>query len=330
MIEFRNVTRMFGDVVGVEDLNFQIEKGEVVGLLGANGAGKTTTMRLMTGYYPPTEGEVRFGGKLIQRNPLDVKRQLGYLPEVPPLYEEMVAREYLRYTASLKEVSPKNIESSIDRVLGQLDLTDHAHRLIGNLSRGYRQRVALAQALLHEPEFIVLDEPTLGLDPNQVRRLRELINELAENSTLIISSHILPEVRQLCERIIVLQEGRIVAVDTPEQLAREELSAGWQLTVDSAPSDWKQSVLDLEEVETCRETGKNEYEVVFRKDDRLGRTSLFELCSDRDVPIMQLTRPDYDLEELFFELTREEETTEEETDESIKQRVQSVEGENEP
>ena len=252
MIEFRNVTRRFGTVEAVKDLSFEVEKGEVVGLLGANGAGKTTTMRLMTGYYSPSEGEVRIGGQRIERNPLGIKRRIGYLPETPPLHEEMVVRHYLRYVGKLKEIPGGELDSKIETVLARLELEEQAERIVGNLSRGYRQRVALAQALVHEPDILVLDEPTLGLDPKQVHRLRELIQQLAEDSTLLISSHILPEVREICERVIILKEGEMAAVDAPEPE-----TDGSGATAQSGPaieSD-HQAIVDAGESPECPECG---------------------------------------------------------------------------
>lgn len=306
MIEFRNVTRRFGDIEAVRDLSFSVDKGDVVGLLGANGAGKTTTMRLMTGYFPPSDGEVRLGGQLIQRNPLGAKRRIGYLPERPPLYDEMSVRDYLRYLAVLREVPADRLDDHLEWTIDRLELRDQADRLIGNLSRGYRQRVALAQAIVHRPDLLVLDEPTLGLDPKQVRGLRDLIGELAEESTLVISSHILPEVRQICRRVIILNRGEIVAVDTPERLATEMLAGqSWELQVADPPGDWVDQLQSLDEIETADPLDGNRFSLVFQSGDEGARKSLFELCRDRDVPILSLSRTELDLEEIFLELTTE-------------------------
>lgn len=308
MIEFRDVTRRFGSVEAVKDLSFRVDKGEVVGLLGANGAGKTTTMRLMTGYFPPTEGQVRIAGHRIERNPLGVKRRIGYLPETPPLYDEMVVDHYLQYVGTLKELTGSELCSKIDTVLGRLELEAQADRLVGNLSRGYRQRVALAQALIHEPDILVLDEPTLGLDPKQVRRLRELIQELAEDSTLLISSHILPEVREICERVIILKEGKMVAVDTPETLAREMLHGeSWTLRVADPTEDWVEEVSRLAGVTDFERRDAGEFRLVLDETDEPVRRNLFERCRDEDVPILELSRSEMDLEDIFLELTREDE-----------------------
>ncbi|MFB6347113.1 MAG: ABC transporter ATP-binding protein [bacterium] len=307
MITFRNVTRRFGSVEAVKNLNFEVQAGDVVGLLGANGAGKTTTMRLMTGYYAPSEGEVRVGDEQLQRNPLSIKRRIGYLPETPPLYDEMILDNYLRYVGRLKEITSSELPGLIDKVLNRLELQDQRDRLIGNLSRGYRQRVALAQALVHEPDILVLDEPTLGLDPKQVSRLRDLIQELAEDSTLLISSHILPEVREICERVIILKDGEMVAVDTPERLALEMAEGHpWTLKVKTPPDNWLDSIRDLSTVRTAEQTGDGEFQIVFDSDDEKGRTELFDLCQIREVPILELSQAEFDLEDIFLELTQEE------------------------
>jgi ABC-2 type transport system ATP-binding protein len=308
MIEFRDVTRRFGSVESVRDLSFEVDKGEVVGLLGANGAGKTTTMRLMTGYFPPTEGEVRIAGQRIERNPLGAKRRIGYLPETPPLHDEMIVDNYLRYVGTLKELSGQELNSKIATVLSRLELQEQADRPVGNLSRGYRQRVALAQALIHEPDILVLDEPTLGLDPKQVRRLRELIQDLAEDSTLLISSHILPEVREICARVIILKEGEMVAVDTPETLAREMLRGDtWTLHVETPTEGWVDGVAGIDAVTDFERRDEGEFRLVLDETDEAARRKLFEVCRDENVPILELSRTELDLEDIFLELTREEE-----------------------
>jgi ABC-2 type transport system ATP-binding protein len=310
MIEFRDVTRRFGDVVAVKDLDFEVDKGEVVGLLGANGAGKTTAMRLMTGYYQPSEGEVRVGGQLVQRNPLSVKKKLGYLPEKLPLYDEMITREYLRYVADLKGVESGQVDRNLDRVVEQLQIAEQVDRLIGNLSRGYRQRVALAQALIHDPEFLVLDEPTLGLDPVQVRRLRELIGELAEETTLVISSHILPEVNEICNRVIILKDGEMVAVDTPESLSRKQEGNAWTLELASAPSDWSETLESIDPVVSVESIGEATYRLVFEGDDRSARQQVFDLCAEHEAPLIELSRDTMDLEDIFIELTEQDDAAE--------------------
>ncbi len=218
MIEVDRLTKRYGAFTAVDDISFQVGKGEIVGFLGPNGAGKTTTMRVLTCFLPATEGTARIAGYDIFDNPLEVKRRIGYLPELPPLYRDMRVRTYLEFIAKIKGVAPKEARQRIDEIVVQCGLVDRTEQLIGHLSKGYRQRVGLAQAILHDPEVIIMDEPTSGLDPNQIIEVRQLIRELAQERTVILSTHILPEVEMTCNRVIIIHEGKIVAVDTPENL----------------------------------------------------------------------------------------------------------------
>lgn len=218
MIEVDRLTKQYGAFTAVDDISFQVGKGEIVGFLGPNGAGKTTTMRVLTCFLPATEGTARIAGYDIFDNPLEVKRRIGYLPELPPLYRDMRVRTYLEFIAKIKGVAPKEARRRIDEIVVQCGLVDRTEQLIGHLSKGYRQRVGLAQAILHDPEVIIMDEPTSGLDPNQIIEVRQLIRELAQERTVILSTHILPEVEMTCNRVIIIHEGKIVAVDTPENL----------------------------------------------------------------------------------------------------------------
>ena len=218
MIEVDRLTKRYGAFTAVDDISFQVGKGEIVGFLGPNGAGKTTTMRVLTCFLPATEGTARIAGYDIFDNPLEVKKRIGYLPELPPLYRDMRVRTYLEFIAKIKGVAPKESRQRIDEVVVQCGLVDRTEQLIGHLSKGYRQRVGLAQAILHNPEVIIMDEPTSGLDPNQIIEVRQLIRELAQERTVILSTHILPEVEMTCNRVIIIHEGKIVAVDTTENL----------------------------------------------------------------------------------------------------------------
>lgn len=218
MIEVDRLTKRYGAFTAVDDISFQVGKGEIVGFLGPNGAGKTTTMRVLTCFLPATEGTARIAGYDIFDNPLEVKMRIGYLPELPPLYRDMRVRTYLEFIAKIKGVAPKESRRRIDEVVVQCGLVGRTEQLIGHLSKGYRQRVGLAQAILHNPEVIIMDEPTSGLDPNQIIEVRQVIRELAQERTVILSTHILPEVEMTCNRVIIIHEGRIVAVDTPENL----------------------------------------------------------------------------------------------------------------
>ena len=216
MIEVKGISRQFGEVVAVRDVSFEIERGEVVALLGPNGAGKTTTMRMITGFLPPSSGTIRVAGHDLDREPLEARRAVGYLPETPPLYPEMRVADYVRYVASLKDVPRREREAKVRRALENCALLDVEGRVIGTLSRGYRQRVGLAQAIVHEPEVLVLDEPTAGLDPVQIAEIRRLIRDLAEEErrTVILSTHILPEVEAICQRVLLISYGEI-RIDRP-------------------------------------------------------------------------------------------------------------------
>ncbi len=218
MIEVENLTKRYGPTLAVSDVSFSVQKGEILGFLGPNGAGKTTTMRVITGYLPPTQGLVRVGGYDVAEEPLEAKRRTGYLPESPPVYPDMTVREYLAFVARIKGVSRREIKSRMDEAAQKCAITDVRDRQIGKLSKGYRQRVGLAQALIHNPDVLVLDEPTAGLDPKQIIETRELIKSLAGQHTIVLSTHILPEVSRTCQRVVVINGGKIVAVGTPDEL----------------------------------------------------------------------------------------------------------------
>src|SRR5438067_4617301 len=212
-------------------MSFQVEKGEILGFLGPNGAGKTTTMRIIAGYMPASDGNVRVDGFDVFEKPLDVRRRIGYLPENPPLYLEMTVTSYLRFVSKIKGVPRENIDNEIARVMDRVSITDVRERIIAKLSKGYKQRVGLAQALLNDPPVMILDEPTIGLDPKQIHEVRELIKDLAGKHTVVLSTHILPEVEQTCHRVVIIDKGRIVAVDTPRNL-RFQLQGAERVTIE--------------------------------------------------------------------------------------------------
>lgn len=218
MIEVSHLTKMFGPRTAVNHLSFEVKKGEIVGFLGPNGAGKSTTMKILTGLMPATEGKVHVAGFNVFEHPIEVKRNVGFLPENPPIYTEMTVQDYLEFAARLHQVPSSSAQSAVNTAIDKTSLGDVRHRLIGNLSKGYRQRVGLAQALVHNPQVLILDEPTVGLDPKQIIEIRELIKSLGGDHTIILSSHILPEVTATCKRIIVINKGSIVAEDSIEQL----------------------------------------------------------------------------------------------------------------
>ena len=218
MIEVQHITKRYGRVTAVDDVSFRVERGEILGFLGPNGAGKTTTMRILTGYMPPTDGKATVAGYDVFTHPLEAKSRTGYLPETPPLYPDMTVREYLDFVAKIKGVAPKERRTRVISVMERARVADMSARHCSKLSKGYRQRVGLAQALIHNPEVLILDEPTAGLDPKQIIETRDLIRSLAGDHTIVLSTHILPEVAQTCQRVVIINKGRVVAVDTPENL----------------------------------------------------------------------------------------------------------------
>lgn len=221
MIEVRELTKRYGDREVVKGISFSAEKGQVLGFLGPNGAGKTTTMRMLTGYLPPSSGTARVAGYDVFTQSAEVRRRIGYLPENPPLYPDMTVRSYLAFVARLKGVPRSRVRGACDGVIERTGLAGVAGRLLGHLSKGYKQRVGLAQALIHEPEVMVLDEPTIGLDPRQIIEIRQLIKTLSGNRTVILSTHILPEVAQVCDKVVIINDGRIACEDTIANLTRE-------------------------------------------------------------------------------------------------------------
>jgi ABC-2 type transport system ATP-binding protein len=224
MIEVVNVVKRYHQLVAVSDISFKVEKNEVLGFLGPNGAGKSTTMRMLTGFMPATSGKIAVAGFDVFEQPLEVKRRVGYLPEVPPLYEDMDAVNYLLFVGRLKSLTGKKLRQEVDRVIETCGVKEVRTRRIGNLSKGFRQRIGLAQALLNDPDVLILDEPTIGLDPNQIVEIRSLIKRLSENHTVILSTHILPEVVQICKRVVIIHRGRIVANDSLDRLTSEQKS----------------------------------------------------------------------------------------------------------
>lgn len=231
MIEVNKVTKKYGSRSAVEDLSFSVKKGEVVGFLGPNGAGKTTTMKIITGYMVPTAGEVKIDGEDILEDPLKIKQKIGYLPEVPPIYSDMYVEDYLYYVARLKNSPKEKIKSHVDSVVEKVGLQEVRHRLIQNISKGFKQRTGLAQALISDPEILVLDEPTVGLDPNQVLEIRKLIAQLRGQHTIILSTHILSEVQASCDRVIIIKEGRMVTQESLSSLREKQSQSRRHISV---------------------------------------------------------------------------------------------------
>ena len=312
MIEVEHLTKYFGDFIAIEDVSFNVQPGEIVGFLGPNAAGKTTTMRIITGFMPPSEGTVRVAGYDILRNSLEARREIGYLPETVPLYTDMTVRQYLGFMGSLRGMSDAAKKQRIGYVVERMRLEDYADTFIGRLSKGFRQRVGIAQAILHDPKVLVLDEPTIGIDPVQVVETRELIKSLGREHTVVLSTHILPEVSMICERVVVINEGRIVAVDKPENLSvRLRGSEQVKLEVRGPERDVANR---LRQVEGVRQVNRqrvdgNIYEYTLECDPGSGvRDGLASLIVNQGWGLLGLQSVTMSLEDIFLKLTvREEE-----------------------
>ncbi len=307
MIQVQGLTKTYGDVLALDNVSFQVERGEIVGFLGPNGAGKTTTMRILTGYMPPSSGQVSIAGYDVFTDSLEVRRRIGYLPETVPLYTEMSVYGYLDFCAAVRGVRER--DDAIVRVLEACDIADVEDVLIGKLSKGYRQRVGLAQALIHDPEVLVLDEPTIGLDPRQILGVRELIQSLAGERTVILSTHILPEVSQLCQRVLIINEGRIVAEDTPERLTNN-LQSGMRvrLQVLNAPEDALAHLRALPAVTGASTSGRGVFDVSLDapEDGQDPRTALASLAVTQQWGLIDMRTLSMSLEDIFLQLTTTE------------------------
>lgn len=310
MIEVTNLTKKYGDHIAVDHLSFRVEKGQIYGFLGPNGAGKSTTMNIITGYLAATEGTVTIDGKDIQKDPEEAKRAIGYLPELPPLYVDMTVREYLEFVAELKKVPKKERKQQIDEVMEMTQITDMQQRLIKNLSKGYRQRVGLAQAILGYPEVIILDEPTVGLDPKQIIEIRDLIRKLGENHTVILSSHILSEVSAVCDHIMIIAHGKLVASDSPENL-QKLMSGSMELNLEvkgsaAAVKSALQEISQIDRIEENTEASKNVAKLkVISKENADIREQVFYALADAKLPILEMTHAEKSLEDIFLELTED-------------------------
>jgi ABC-2 type transport system ATP-binding protein len=313
VVEVQHLTKKYGPVTAVEDVSFRVERGEIFGFLGPNGAGKTTTMRILTGYMPATEGKAVVAGFDVFDQPIEAKRRTGYLPETPPLYPDMTVAEYLAFVAKIKGVPSGERRDRMKAVMDRTRISDVASRQCGKLSKGYKQRVGLAQALIHNPDVLILDEPTAGLDPKQIIETRQLIKELAGDHTIILSTHILPEVSQTCQRVVIINKGKVVAVDTPDNLTtRLRGSETMYVQVDAAGTDVSTSL--------GRIPGVTRVSVADQRDGILG----YEVEGDREVDIrrdlakavvtggwglLELRPMRMSLEEVFLSLTTEDLST---------------------
>lgn len=311
MIEVENLTKKYGSHVAVDNLSFRVERGMIYGFLGPNGAGKSTTMNMMTGYIAATSGTVKINGYDILKNPEQAKKSIGYLPELPPVYPDMTVYEYLKFVAELKKVKKNERQAQIEDVMKQTQIEDVKGRLIKNLSKGYKQRVGLAQAIIGYPEVIILDEPTVGLDPKQIIEIRELIRELAKKHTIILSSHILSEVSAVCDHIMIISKGKLVASDTPEGLMTL-LKGGRQMKLSvlgeqSKVEELLQSMESVKDFSMQPPRAEGMVSVNIRAEDTEDiRVELFHRLAAADMPIMELSLSEKSLEDVFLELTGEE------------------------
>ena len=307
MIEVKNVTKKYGSTIAVDDVSFEVKDGEVVGFLGPNGAGKSTTMNMITGFIEPTMGQIIVNGNDISKRPRKAKKEIGYMPENVPLYYELTAKEFVSYMAELKLVKRSERKQEVEKVLKETGLEDVKNKLIRNLSRGYKQRVSMAGALVGNPDVIILDEPTVGLDPKQIAEIRSLIKELGKNHTVILSTHILSEVSQICERVIIINKGKIVAIDTPENLEKTTREKNGIMVTVEDPKDnmshLKDEIKEIDSVELVKdnEDGTKQYLITTSTDMDL-RKPLFEVLPKEEIVIFELRKTETTLEDAFIKL----------------------------
>ena len=326
MIEVNNLVKRYGNHLAVDHLSFQVEPGKIYGFLGPNGAGKSTTMNIMTGYIAPTEGTVTINGYDIVKDPEEAKKCIGYLPEIPPLYQEMTVKEYLKFVAELKKIKGEKKEAQIQEVMDMTMITDMAERLIRNLSKGYKQRVGLAQAILGYPEVIILDEPTVGLDPKQIIEIRELIKKLSEKHTIILSSHILSEVQAVCDEIMIISKGKLVACDTPEGLTSlKNGSATLEVHILGEAEKAErviQTIAGVMHYTMCESHEKGCVKAVIETDAKEDiRVELFYALANEKMPILSMNRLEKSLEDIFLELTGDDGK---ETDDQMKSEEEKI------
>ena len=311
MIEVTNVTKRYGTHTAVDDVSFRVEDGEVVGFLGPNGAGKSTTMNIITGFLSATDGTVTVDGVDVLEDPIGVKRTLGYLPELPPLYVDMTVRDYLRFVARVKGVDRADRDDANEEIMKSVGIDHVADRLIHNLSKGYRQRVGLGQALVGDPKALILDEPTIGLDPHQIIEMRDLVRTLGEQRTVILSSHILPEVSAVCERIIIISHGKIVASDTAENLGKALAGSGrLSLRIKGAAAAAQAAIKDVDGVASVRVTGQSDamgtIDLEVDTGDTDPREPIFFALAKAKLPLFGMQSMEVTLEEIFLQLTEDD------------------------
>lgn len=328
MIEVKNLVKKYGNHTAVDHLNFTIEEGHVYGFLGPNGAGKSTTMNIMTGYLGATEGEVLINGHDIMKEPEEAKKQIGYLPELPPLYMEMTVHEYLEFVAELKGIAKNKREESINEVEKMVKIWEVENRLIRNLSKGYRQRVGLAQAVLGFPKIIILDEPSVGLDPKQIIEIRELIRQLAKKHTVILSSHILAEVREVCDYILIISKGKLVASDTPENLERNLGDSDLiEIETKASPDEVRRILETVDGIRSIStkylENGITWAQIQEKKNTDI-REKVFQAFAQNHQPLLKLNPLQVSLEDVFMELTQSDRAAEEYAEKAKKKETEDM------
>ncbi len=307
MIEVKNVTKKYGKAVAVEDISFTINDGEIVGLLGPNGAGKSTTMNILTGYIEQTSGEVTIEGYNTLKKPKKAKKQIGYMPEGVPLYTDLTVKEFVTYMAELKQVNRKERKEKVQKVIEQTGLKDVQNKLTKNLSRGYKQRVSMAGALVGEPKILILDEPTVGLDPKQITEIRNLIKELGKTHTVILSSHILSEVSQICNKVIIINKGKIVAIDTPENLENKVSNNNCiYVTVEDTENKIdkiKDKIREIKNIELVQENEDKTKQYLIEADKNVDlRKKIFSEFAKENITIFEMKKADTTLEDAFIKL----------------------------
>ena len=307
VIQVKNVTKKYGATIAVNDISFDVKDGEIVGFLGPNGAGKSTTMNMITGFIEPTNGQIIINGNDISKRPRKAKKEIGYMPENVPLYYELTAREFISYMAELKLVKRNERKKEVEKVIEETGLKEVQNKLIRNLSRGYKQRVSLAGALVGNPDVIILDEPTVGLDPKQITEIRSLIKQLGKRHTVILSTHILSEVSQICEKVIIINKGRIIAIDTPENLEKSTKEKnGISVIVEDPKGNMKKLKQKIKEIDTIdfvkdNEDGTKQYVITTSSDIDL-RKKLFEVLPKEEIVIFELKKTETTLEDAFIKL----------------------------
>lgn len=307
MIEVKNVTKKYGKTVAVDNISFTINEGEIIGLLGPNGAGKSTTMNMITGYIEPTQGEIIVDGYDMSRKPRKAKKEIGYMPEGVPLYTDLTVKEFVTYMAEIKQVNRKERKEKVDKIIENTGLKEVEKKIIKNLSRGYKQRVSMAGALVGEPKILILDEPTVGLDPKQITEIRNLIKELGKTHTVILSSHILSEVSQICNKVIIINKGKIVAVDTPENLENKVTNNNnLYVTIEDTENKiekMKERIKDIKKIELVQENedGTKQYIIEPNGDADLRKTIFSEFAKE-NITIFEMKKADSTLEDAFIKL----------------------------